>query len=130
MLLRRYRTGYEDGRYSVPAGHADGGEPVRAAILREAEEECGIRIAREHLRPLGVMHRLSDDERIDFFFGASRWSGTVRNCEPHKCDDLRWFSRDALPDNMVPYVRDAIGRFRDGTWFAEYGWPGSGLAES
>lgn len=125
LLLRRYNTGYEDGRYSVPAGHVDGGETVSRAMIREAGEECGIVIAPEHLEAVGVMHRLSDEERIDFFFAASRWTGEVRNLEPNKCDELSWHPIDALPANMIPYVDYAISCFCRGVWFSEYGWPDS-----
>lgn len=122
LLLRRYNTGYEDGNYSVIAGHLDGGEEVIAAAGREALEEAGIRIAPEEMRVVGVMHRMSDDERIDFFVAAASWEGEIRNMEPHKCDDLSWFALNNLPGNMVPYVRRALENYSRGVWFESYGW--------
>src|SRR3954451_19384197 len=91
LLLRRYNTGYEDGNYSVIAGHLDGDEVVIAAAVRKAREEAGIAIAPADMAIVGVMHRRADDERIDFFCTAARWSGTITNCEPEKCDALDWF---------------------------------------
>ncbi|QQE75486.1 NUDIX domain-containing protein [Brevibacillus composti] len=122
LLLRRYQTGYEDGNYSVPAGHLDGGEEVAAAAIREAQEEVGIRISPDDLRVVGVMHRLSTDERIDFFVSAEKWTGEIVNKEPDKCDELRWAHMDELPANVIPYVRQAISNFRNGQWFQSFGW--------
>ncbi len=123
LLQRRYNTGYQDGNYSVVAGHLDGGELVTAAAAREAQEEIGVNLQPEDIRVVGVMHRLSDDERIDFFVAVERWQGEVRNMEPHKCDDLRWSPLDALPDNTIPYVRQAIANYAEGKWFDSFGWP-------
>ena len=122
LLLRRYNTGYEDGNYSVVAGHLDGGEEVRAAMIREAREEAGIDIDPADIIVAGVMHRLSNDERIDFFLTASRWSGAVVNMEPHKCDELAWYDLNSLPPNLVPYVRRALENFRAGLWYDSFGW--------
>ncbi|HIP97590.1 MAG TPA: NUDIX domain-containing protein, partial [Anaerolineae bacterium] len=62
LLLHRFNTGYEDGKYSVVAGHLDGDEEVKAAAIREAREEVGIEISPRDLRVVGVMHRKSNDE--------------------------------------------------------------------
>ncbi len=122
LLNRRCNTGYEDGKYSVPAGHLDGGEEVKAAAIREASEEIGISLAPEDLEVVGVMHRKSDDERIDFFLTAHRWSGEITNREPEKCDDLAWFPLDQLPPNFVPYVARALKNAQSGRWFDSFGW--------
>jgi len=122
LLLRRRNTGYEDGNYSVVAGHLEGGEEVKAAAVREAREEAGIEIEAGDLEIVGVMHRLSDDERVDFFVRATVWSGQVSNMEPDRCDDLAMFDMDALPANVVPYVRQALENYRNGIWFDSFGW--------
>ena len=123
LLLRRRNTGYEDGRYSVVAGHMDGGETAREAICREAREEAGIELVPDDLAFAQVVHRADRGERVSFFFAAIRWRGEVRNLEPHKASELRWFPLDQLPADMVLYVRQAIERWRKGELYGESGWP-------
>lgn len=123
LLLRRYNTGYEDGNYSVVAGHIDGDESAYCAMVREANEEAGILIEKNCLEVVHVMHRKgSDNERIDFFIRAHEWEGEPSNMEKHKCDDLSWFKLDELPDNLVPYIEAAFGHIREGERYSEFGW--------
>lgn len=122
LLLRRYNTGYEDGKYSVIAGHLDGNETVVAAAVREAREEAGIELDPGQVRVAAVMHRKSTDERIDWFVVASQWAGKVRIREPEKCDEMSWFTLNDLPDSVIPYVRRAIGNILHGQWYDSYGW--------
>lgn len=122
LLIRRFNTGYHDGDYSVPAGHLNGGEQVIAAAIREIREEVGVDVAPDDIAVVGVMHRLADDERIDFFLAAIRWAGEPVNCEPHRCDEVRWVDTDALPNNVIPYVRRALRNYQQGCWFDSFGW--------
>lgn len=122
LMLRRYNTGYEDGNYSVVAGHIDGGEQLKTAMIRETREEAGIEISPNDLTAVGVMHLIEDDEYVSFFLHASHYSGEITNMEPHKCDDLNWFDIDDLPPNTIPYVRRAIKNYRTGIWFDSLGW--------
>lgn len=123
LLLRRFNTGYEDGNYSVIAGHIDGGEDVYTAMIREAKEEAGADIAPNDLKIVQVMHRKkADEERIDYFFECSKWSGDIAIGELDKCDRLDWFAVDVLPDNTVDYIREAIMNYRGGVAFSIFGW--------
>lgn len=122
LLLRRWNTGYEDGNYSVVAGHLDGNEEIKDAMIREAREEAGIELSRENLRVVGAMHRRASQERIDFFLLADKWRGEISNREPGKCDELAWYPLDSLPGNIIPYVRRALENYQTGQWFDSFGW--------
>lgn len=109
LLLRRQNTGFEDGNYSLIAGHVDENEGPTRAVLREAQEEAGIDIDRSKLQLAHVMYRKKpEEERIDLFFIAEAWEGEPQNMEPEKCDDLKWFALDNIPQNTIPHVRDVI----------------------
>ena len=122
LLLRRCNTDYEDGKYSVVAGHMEDGETAREAICREAREEAGIELSPDDLEFAHVVHRADRGQRVGFFFAARRWRGEPRNREPHKADDFGWFPLQDLPDNTVPYVRRAIEAWRAGRFYGESGW--------
>lgn len=122
LMLRRSNTGWEDGSYSVVAGHVEDGESVTDAALREIREEAGVSVERDDLKVSSVMHRRSGGSRIDYFFVVTRWAGEIFNMEPHKCDDLRWFELQDLPSNTIPYIRRAVENFKEGRTFDEFGW--------
>ena len=122
LLLRRFQTGYEDGNYSVVAGHVEAGETVTQAAVREAQEEAGVMLQPKDLQVVHVMNRKSNDERVDFFVVVKAWEDEIRNREPDKCDDLAWFLLNSLPANMIPYVRFAIENYQKGLLYSEFGW--------
>jgi 8-oxo-dGTP pyrophosphatase MutT (NUDIX family) len=127
LLCRRFNTGFMDGLYGFPAGHLrDDDETLSEALVREAMEEIGVDVAIEDLELVHVMHRkqteLGDERRVNLFFAAKRWKNKPRIMEPDKCDDVRWFGLDGLPDSTIPYVRQAIGCFRKNVKYSEYGF--------
>ena len=122
LLLRRFNTGYEDGNYSVVAGHVDAGETVTQAAIREANEEVGVTLEPADIQIVHVMNRKSEDERIDFFMTVRQWTGEIANKESDKCDELAWHPITRLPQNTIPYVRYAIECFQNKIGYSEFGW--------
>ena len=123
LLLRRFQTGFQDGNYGVPAGHLEGIETVREGCAREAKEEVGIEVLPEDLEVVHVMQRKGHkDERIDFFMVTKSYSGEIINCEPDKCDDVKWFDLENLPDNIVDFMRVGIENYRKGIIYSEFGY--------
>lgn len=128
LLQRRFNTGYMDGKYSLPAGHVDKGEPFTQCIIREAKEEIGIDLEQSDLKVVHVMHRFSGAEwgddayRIDVFFTAENWQGNPVIKEPDKSDDLSWFDLKSLPENIIPYVKHTIDCINSKIFYSEFGW--------
>lgn len=107
-MLLRANTGYMDGHWAVPAGHVELGESAVAAALRELKEEVGLEVAPADLVPVTAMHRTGGngdpiDERVDFFFTTSRWTGEPSIMEPEKAAGLDWYPLDKLPEPLVPH---------------------------
>ncbi|GFE25948.1 methyltransferase domain-containing protein [Streptomyces nigrescens] len=121
LLARRANTGYADGLFHAPSGHAEDGEDVREAMIREAAEEVGLRLVPEDLRVALVMQHCAPPParpRIGWFFEAAYGAGGEPwNREPDKCAELAWFPLDALPDDMVAYCRAGLDGLRAGHRF-------------
>jgi len=120
LLLRRYKTGYEDGKFSLPAGHLDGNESIRKATVREAKEEIGVLINEDDLAFASVFHRLAPGrESLDFFFTCKKWSGEPKVMEENKADQVLWSDSKNLPENTVHYIKDAVQAYLEGTQYKE-----------
>jgi 8-oxo-dGTP pyrophosphatase MutT (NUDIX family) len=118
LLQLRQNTGFMDDHWAAAvAGHVERGESVFAAARREAVEEIGVTAV--ELVPWCAMQRTGTgepiDERVDYFFTATAWSGTPSILEPAKCADLRWFDLDTLPSPVVPHELRVLESLRTGS---------------
>lgn len=122
LLLKRFNTGWEDGKYHLPAGHKEANETFKQAMAREAMEEIGLKIDEKDLEFVHFMHSKTNSERVAVFFVAKHWIGEPVNMEYNKCSELKWFDINNLPDNMVEYAKIAINNFINKVYYSEYGW--------
>lgn len=124
LMLRRANTAYGDGLLCFPSGHLERGESVIDGVIREAEEEVGLRIEPDALRFAHVLHRgdAAGNDRIGFFFEAAGWNGEPVNAEPHKCSELVWVDPVDPPVDIVPYQAAGLVGSLGPETFSLHGW--------
>ncbi len=121
--MHRSHTGWQDNKWSLPAGRHDGNEPLPEAAARELLEETGLVVKPSDLELVHLQHhKIGRDgkEWLGVYFQASSWTGTLTLLEPDKHDALEWF--EVLPETMVDYVQLAIKAILDGQRFSSIGW--------
>ena len=128
LVLRRYNTGIADGYYVVPMGGLKEGETATQALIREAKEETAIVLKPQWIEMCHTMyrfHRMPEGytfPQIDLYFRAHHWEGTITNCEPDKCDELKFYPLRALPEKIEPFIVHAVENMQNGIFFSEFGW--------
>ena len=128
LVLRRYNTGIADGCYVVPMGGLKEGETATQALIREAREETSIILNLEWIDVCHVMYRFHRTPegytfpQIDLYFKAKKWEGTITNCEPDKCDELKFYPLNALPAKTEPFILHAVENMQKEVFFSEFGW--------
>ncbi|MGB6161268.1 MAG: NUDIX domain-containing protein [Pseudonocardiaceae bacterium] len=73
LLGQRQNTGFADGSWHLPSGHTEDGESATIALIREANEEIGVRIDPAEVRFGHLMHHRTDSGRIALFYEVTRW---------------------------------------------------------
>lgn len=121
LMGKRQNSGYYDEWYGVPAGHVDGNESLKSAMIREAKEELDIDIKEEDLTLVHTLHRAKtgDYERLDFFFTCDTWEGEPRIAEPDKCTELTWIDPTDESVDIMPHVRRVIARVETGENYSD-----------
>jgi len=111
ILLQRRS---DNGLWGLPGGSVEIGESVRQAILREVEEETGLRIEVERLigvysDPAVQIVRYPDGNVVHYvstLYACRILGGSLRTCA--ETLELGYFDPGALPAQLVPMHRVRI----------------------
>ncbi len=101
MLLRSKDSKVEPGTWMIPGGKVEFNEVMEETLKREAKEEIGVDIEVENLI-CAVNHILPEEGQhwVAPTFRCRIKDGEPRVVEPHKHDEVKWFSLDKMPENV------------------------------
>ncbi|MFH9610799.1 NUDIX domain-containing protein [Streptomyces sp. NPDC017448] len=122
--LRHPDSAYAGNIWHALAGHCEREDAI-SSLIREAEEEAGLILDPGGVELVHLVHSQRSptaSPRIQLFFRARSWSGVPQVLEPDRCVEWRWFNPKELPDNTVPYTRQAIEAILAGRPYSDMGW--------
>jgi len=104
------------GTWSLPGGHVEAGETVRAAAQRELREETGVEADLDRLVGIYDLIRRDAEGAISVHYAIACFAGAWRAGEPVPASDaltVEWADPDRLGNRpFTPNVREAIAEAR------------------
>ena len=124
LLQRRQNTGFGDGMWDFAcSGHVEEGESMTEACVRECREELGIIAEAQRFKFFTLIYKRDGDiTYVNSYFYLTEYYEKPVIMEQNKCSELKWFSEDDLPDDLLDDRRQAYEAFLKGIPFIEYGW--------
>lgn len=118
VLLGKRLQGRAADTWGFPGGHVEIGEQLAAAAARELQEETGLIV--DSLEFIGVANYPDQDHHwVHINFLVTQWHGELENREPEVCGEWKWFSLDALPENITPFHAYVLPMYKERTMFME-----------
>jgi 8-oxo-dGTP diphosphatase len=113
LLIKRGRDPFK-GHWATPGGRIEDNESAEECLVREMEEETGLKV--EPVKLIGLYSDPKRDPRlmIAAAYLIRRVSGDVRSGDD--AAEARWFSLDDLPPMCTDHpriVRDAVALLRE-----------------
>lgn len=127
LLQKRQNTGFMDGYWCCAAsGHAEDGETLINALIRETKEEINLDVKKEDVE-FALLSYVNFKNTYNsiynyVYFLIKDFSGVPKIMEPLKCSELKWFPLDKLPENIIPDRKISILEYFSGIHYNEIGW--------
>ena len=116
LNLRSKNCRDEHGRWDNGGGGLEFGSTVEETLAKELKEEYCVDILEKEF--LGYQDVLREQDGVKthwlaIYFKVKVDPAQVKNGEPHKFDDIRWFKFTDLPQPMHSQLLPGIEAFKD-----------------
>jgi 8-oxo-dGTP diphosphatase len=102
LCLRNRQRKHYPGVWDVPGGHVAAHESLQEALVRELQEELGIRANVPPWRPWIT----AEFEGVELsLFVVDEWEGEICNRAPDEHEAVRWVSPEELPQLELAHPR-------------------------
>ena len=104
FLTKRAQTAHQGGKWEFPGGKVEQGESIEQALVRELDEEIGIKVTTA--TPfMTICHDYPEKKVILDFALVSRFEGEPSGCEGQQFD---WFDIGAIAELDFPDANQAV----------------------
>lgn len=101
---------YEPGSWTFPGGKQEYDETMFEGAKREVKEETNLEIS--ELSIFGATDDIQPNKHyITIQIIANKFSGELKNMEPTKHSDWKWFDLNNLPQNLYTPTREFLEEY-------------------
>ena len=116
MAKRSDNARDEQQRWDIGGGGLEFGDTVENTLRKEIKEEYCTDVSEMEFLGYRDVHREHEGRPTHWIaldFKVLIDPAKVRNGEPHKFEEVGWFTRDALPENLHSQLPNFLRLYRD-----------------
>ncbi len=109
VLLALRGKAPEQNKWSIPGGKVELFESLADATIREIKEEVNLDIEIDKLLCTAeTIDKSTNEHYVSIVYSTKNVQGTLKNMEPDKLQDVRWFNLSNLPEELACFSIEAI----------------------
>lgn len=116
MALRGKDTRDEQGRWDIGAGALEHGLTLEEQLKKEIQEEYGTTVINlEYMGYRTIMREYAGEQThwVGMDFAVHVDAASVHNNEPHKLDEVGWYTLDALPTPLHSQLPFFLNKYQN-----------------
>lgn len=117
ILAKRSKNSRDEhGKWDIGGGGVEWGESVESTMRREIKEEYSTDVLEYKFLGFRDVHRIHDGRKTHWIaldFKVLVDPKKVANGEPHKFDEVKWFTLRTLPKDLHSQLPDFLKRYKE-----------------